>query len=106
MCIRDRLMSECLKSDTFREIVTREVYTTEATASHPVSYTHLLFPEGTRSRKGNQLQEFKSGSFKIAVKATCPIVPVALKNCFVPFDSNTIAAIASLMVSPFKERSQ
>lgn len=29
------LMSECLKSDTFREIVTREVYTTEATASHP-----------------------------------------------------------------------
>ena len=29
------LMSECLKSDTFREIVTREVYTTA------VSYTHL-----------------------------------------------------------------
>ena len=28
-------MSECLKSDTFREIVTREVYPTEATASHP-----------------------------------------------------------------------
>ena len=33
------LMSECLKSDTFREIVTREVYTTEATASHPEGIT-------------------------------------------------------------------
>ena len=32
------LMSECLKSDTFREIVTREVYTTEATA-HPEGIT-------------------------------------------------------------------
>ena len=53
----------------------------------------ILFPEGTRSRKGNQLLEFKSGSFKIAVKAKCPIVPVALKNCFVPFDSNTIRPV-------------
>ena len=53
----------------------------------------ILFPEGTRSRKGNQLMEFKSGSFKIAVKAKCPIVPVALKNCFVPFDSNTIRPV-------------
>ena len=42
----------------------------------------ILFPEGTRSRKGNQLLEFKSGSFKIAVKAKCPIVPVALKKLF------------------------
>ena len=32
-------MSECLKSDTFREIGTREVYTTEATASHPEGIT-------------------------------------------------------------------
>lgn len=38
----------------------------------------ILFPEGTRSRKGNQLLEFKSGSFKIAVKAKCPIVPLSL----------------------------
>ena len=53
----------------------------------------ILFPEGTRSRKGNQLLEFKSGSFKIAVKAKCPIVPVALKNCFVPFDSNTVRPV-------------
>ena len=33
------LLNECLKSDTFREIVTTEVYTTEATASHPEGIT-------------------------------------------------------------------
>lgn len=33
------LMNECLKSDTFREIVTTEIYTTEATASHPDGIT-------------------------------------------------------------------
>lgn len=33
------LMNECLKSDTFREIVTTEVYTTEATTSHPEGIT-------------------------------------------------------------------
>lgn len=39
--------------------------------------------------KGNQVQEFKGGSFKAATRAKCPIVPVALVNCFVPFDSKT-----------------
>ena len=49
----------------------------------------LIFPEGTRSKKGNQVQKFKGGSFKAATRAKCPIVPVALVNCFVPFDSKT-----------------
>jgi len=49
----------------------------------------LIFPEGTRSRQGNQVQDFKGGSFKAATRARCPIIPVALINCFVPFDSKT-----------------
>lgn len=49
----------------------------------------LIFPEGTRSKLGNQLLEFKGGSFKAAVKAKCPIVPCALKDSFVPFDGKT-----------------
>ncbi len=48
----------------------------------------VIFPEGTRSREGNKVQEFKGGSFKAAVKAKCPIVPVALIDSFKPFDKN------------------
>jgi 1-acyl-sn-glycerol-3-phosphate acyltransferase len=36
-----------------------------------------VFPEGTRSPDGN-LQEFKQGAFKIAVRAQVPIVPVTI----------------------------
>ena len=54
---------------------------------------YLIFAEGTRSKHGNHPQEFKGGSFKAAIKAKCPIVPVALKNCFVPFDSNTVRPV-------------
>ena len=39
---------------------------------------YLIFPEGTRSKKGNVMGEFHGGSFRCAVKAKCPIVPVAL----------------------------
>ena len=50
----------------------------------------IIFPEGTRSRDGNNLQEFKAGSFKSAVNAGCPIVPVALIDSFKPFDIPSI----------------
>lgn len=54
---------------------------------------YLIFAEGTRSKKGNELLEFKGGSFKSATKAKCPIVPVALIDSFKPFDSNTIKQV-------------
>ncbi len=38
-------------------------------------YNAFIFPEGTRSRDG-RLGEFKSGSFRIAVKSKCRIVPI------------------------------
>ena len=34
---------------------------------------YLIFAEGTRSKMGNKLLEFKGGSFKAATKAKCPI---------------------------------
>lgn len=49
----------------------------------------LIFAEGTRSRKGNQLLDFKGGSFKSATNAKCPIVPVALIDSFKAFDTNS-----------------
>jgi len=51
---------------------------------------YVIFPEGTRSKNGNQVGEFKGGSFKSATKAKCPIVPVALIDSFKPFDTNSI----------------
>ena len=54
---------------------------------------YLIFAEGTRSRQGNQMLEMKGGSFKSAYKAKCPVVPTALINSFVPFDSHTIKPV-------------
>lgn len=54
---------------------------------------YLIFAEGTRSKKRNQLGTFKGGSFKAASKARCPIVPVALIDSFKPFDTNTIKPV-------------
>lgn len=37
-------------------------------------YSYVIFPEGTRTVSG-ELDEFKPGSFKLAIKAGAPIVP-------------------------------
>lgn len=47
---------------------------------------YLIFPEGTRSRNGNQMLEFHNGSFKCATKAKCPVMPVALINSYQVLD--------------------
>ncbi|MCI8957174.1 MAG: 1-acyl-sn-glycerol-3-phosphate acyltransferase [Eubacterium sp.] len=47
---------------------------------------YVIFPEGTRSKKGNIAGDFKGGSFKSAFRVKAPIVPVALINSFKPFD--------------------
>ena len=54
---------------------------------------YLIFPEGTRSKNGHELLEFKGGSFKAATKAKCPIIPVALIDSFKPFDTNTTSQV-------------
>ena len=54
---------------------------------------YLIFAEGTRSKNGNQLRDFKGGSFKSATKAKCPIVPIALIDSYKPFDTNTIKPV-------------
>lgn len=54
---------------------------------------YLIFAEGTRTKHPNKVQEFKGGSFKCAVKAKCPIVPVALIDSYKSFDTNSIKKV-------------
>lgn len=49
----------------------------EAVESVKRGYSLVIFPEGTRSR-GGPVAEFKAGSFKLALKAGVPIVPVTI----------------------------
>ena len=58
----------------------------------------LIFPEGTRSRMGNQLLPFKGGTFKSAVRAKCPIVPCALIDSYKPFDEKSIAPVTVKLI--------
>ena len=55
---------------------------------------YLIFPEGTRSKDGNQMKEFHAGSFKIATKAKAPILPVALIDCYKVFDQKGCAPVS------------
>lgn len=55
--------------------------------------TFLIFPEGTRSKAGNSMNEFKAGSFKAAKLSHCPIVPIALIDCYIPFDRQSIKKV-------------
>lgn len=58
----------------------------------------LIFAEGTRSKLGNQLLDFKGGSFKAAMKAKCPIVPCALIDSFKPFDEKSLKPVTVKLI--------
>jgi len=47
---------------------------------------YLIFPEGTRSRNGNEMGEFHGGSFRCATKSQCPILPIALVDSYKVLD--------------------
>ncbi|MBE6958002.1 MAG: 1-acyl-sn-glycerol-3-phosphate acyltransferase [Ruminococcaceae bacterium] len=54
---------------------------------------YLIFPEGTRSKNGNAMGEFHGGSFRAAIKAKCPIVPVAFIDSFKVLDQKGSAPV-------------
>ncbi len=39
-----------------------------------------IFPEGTRNRTNDTFMEFHEGSFKVAEKTGCPIIPMTINN--------------------------
>ncbi len=42
-------------------------------------FSMFIYPEGTRMRNG-ELGDFKAGSFKVATRTGCPIIPVAISG--------------------------
>lgn len=56
---------------------------------------YLVFAEGTRSRKGNEILEFKAGAFKAATSAKAPIVPVAIIDSFKGFDTRSAKPVTA-----------
>lgn len=47
----------------------------------------VIFPEGTRS-KGDNMGEFKAGSFKLATKSKVPIVPITMSGSYKVMEIN------------------
>lgn len=51
---------------------------TDAAAALKAGSSVLIFPEGTRTKEEGRIGEFKGGSFKIAIRAGAPVVPITL----------------------------
>lgn len=47
----------------------------------------VIFPEGTRSG-GDEILDFKEGSFRLATKSKVPVVPIALHNTYKVFEEH------------------
>ena len=59
----------------------------------------LVFPEGGYPKKrDNSLSEFKYGCFTTAMKANCPIVPVAILDCYKTFSVNSLRKVRTKVV--------
>jgi len=61
---------------------------------------YLIFPEGTRT-PGDDMLEFKEGSFKIAEKSGCLIIPVAITNTENVFENHIPFIKASTVIIEF-----
>ena len=53
----------------------------------------VIFPEGTRSKNGNEMGEFHAGTFKCVAKSKAPIVPLAFIDSFKVLDQDGCAPL-------------
>lgn len=56
---------------------------------------YVIFPEGGYSNNGNNLQEFKPGSFKVSIRSKTPIIPVAIVDSYVPYSYNSLRTVTT-----------
>lgn len=81
--VLDLIGGKRLKKDDIRQSVKVIMECAKETAEGRV---FILFPEGGYNHNRNHVQDFKAGSFKAAIKAKAPIVPVALVDSYKPFE--------------------
>lgn len=55
---------------------------------------YVIFPEGTRSKTGNQMKPFHAGSFRAAIKGKVNVLPVAFIDCYKVLDQKGSAPLA------------
>ena len=55
----------------------------------------IVFPEGIYHKNHNNVLAFRPGAFKSAIRAKCPIVPVALVDSYKVFEFNSIKPVQS-----------
>ena len=86
----------CTKSFAMdREDVRQSLTVIQAVIKEVLSgRNYVIFPEGTRSRNGNEMGEFHGGSFRCALKAKCPIVPIAFVDSYKVLDQKGSAPVA------------
>ena len=60
---------------------------------------YLVFPEGGYGKKtDNSLADFKYGCFVSAIKAKCPVVPVAIVDSYKPFGENSLKKVKTKVI--------
>ena len=81
-------MARCTKSLSLdREDVRQGLEVIRAVTKEVESgRNYLIFPEGKRCRSENRMLEFHKGSFRCALKAKCPILPIALIDSYKVLD--------------------
>ncbi len=79
------------REDVRQSLTVIQQVTEQVKADRP----YLIFPEGTRSRRGNEMLPFHGGSFRCATKSRCPIVPVAFVDSFKVLDQKGSAPVTA-----------
>lgn len=54
---------------------------------------YIIFPEGGYDNNQNSLQPFHAGTFKCAMRAGCPIVPVVIVDSYKIFTKNSLRRV-------------
>jgi 1-acyl-sn-glycerol-3-phosphate acyltransferase len=86
----DMVDGKRLKKDDVKQAM-RVIYEMAEEVKNGKKY--IIFPSGGYEHGGNAVMPFKAGSFKAAIRAQAPIVPVAIIDSYKVFEENTVGRV-------------